>query len=160
MSYRGRAAIKIATGKKIGKPLRAADKKVAELEAACAALPKRVPVGKVKEEVVQLARSRKRLSDGLKMLAYQVETDLVTLVTPHYRRVGDDGRRLIAAALQSRGDLEVRDGKLRITLASQSSPHRTRAVAALCELLDATETRFPGTDLRLRFSVEGMDRDT
>ena len=152
--------LKIATGTRIGKPLRAADKRVVELEAARAALPRRVPVGEVKDEVVQLARSRKRLSDGLKMLAYQVETDLVTLVTPHYRRADDDGRRLIAAALQSRGDLEVRDGELRVTLAPQSSPHRTRAVAALCQSLDATETRFPGTALRLRFGVHGMDRDT
>ncbi len=152
--------LKIATGTRIGKPLRAAEAKVDELAAARGALPRRVRIGEVRDEVVKLAASRKRLSDGLKMLAYQVETDLVTLLTPHYRRAGDDGRRLLTAALQSRGDLEVCDGELRVTLASQSSPHRTRAVAALCDVLDATETRFPGTDLRLRYRVAGADRDT
>ena len=38
----------------------------------------------------------------------------------------------------------------------QSSPHRTRAVAELCQLLSATETRFPGTNLRIRYTVKSM----
>ncbi len=150
--------LKIATGTQIGKPLRAAEKKVKELEAARAALPKRLPIGKVKDTVEQLARSRKRFSDGLKMLAYQLETDLVTLIAPHYKRASEDGRRLVAAAMQSRGDIEVSGNELRITLAAQSSPHRTDAIAALCAELDATETLFPGTKLRMRFAIERPDR--
>lgn len=150
--------LKIATGKTIGVPLREAEKLVAELEAERAAIPKRVLIGSVKDEVVQLARSRKQLSDGLKMLAYQIETDLVTLITPHYKRASHEGRPLLTSALQSSGDLMVQDGELRVTLAPQSSPHRTRAVAALCAELDATQTQFPGTNLRLRFAVADPDR--
>ena len=40
-----------------------------------------------------------------------------------------------------------------VTLAPQSSPHRTEVVAALCELLNETETCFPGTSLILRFAI-------
>jgi len=150
--------LKIAMGTESGNPLRAAAERVEELVAARAALPKRLPVGEVNDEVVRLARSRKRLSDGLKMLAFQVETDLVTLVTPHYQRAAEDGRRLVAAGLQSRGDIEVRRDELRVTLAPQASPHRTRAIAALCAELNATDTRFPGTNLRLCFAVQDDDR--
>lgn len=118
--------------------------------------PRRVTVGQAKGEALRLPRGRKRLSDGLKMLAYQAETDLVRAIAPHYKRSLDEGRRLIAAALQSTGDIDVVDDELRIALAPQSSPHRTRAVAELCQLLSATETRFPGTNLRIRYTVKSM----
>ncbi len=151
--------LKIATGTAIGKPLRAAQQRVDDLTVTRAQVPKRVPIGSIKEDVLRLARSRKRLSDGLKMLAYQVETDLVTLVAPHYARAIHEGRPLVTSALQSSGDIEVHDGEIRVTLAPQASPHRTRAIAALCAELDATETQFPGTALRLRFGIAEPDRD-
>jgi hypothetical protein len=47
-------------------------------------------------------------------------------------------------------DQEVR---LRVTLAPQSSPHRTRAIAALCDELNRATTLFPGSRLRLRYSI-------
>lgn len=118
--------------------------------------PRRVTVGQAKAEALRLPRGRKRLSDGLKMLAYQAETDLVRAIAPHYNRSIDEGRRLIAAALQSSGDIDIVDDELRITLAPQSSPHRTRVVAELCQLLTATDTRFPGTSLLMRYSVRRM----
>ena len=123
------------------------------------ALPERVTVADLPDEArtVRLPALRKRLSDGLKMLAYQVESDLVRAVAPHYARVLDEGRTLIAAALGSSGDLEVTETELRVTLAPQSSQHRTRAIAALCEQLDATASVFPGTRLRLRYGIRGLD---
>lgn len=35
-----------------------------------------------------------------------------------------------------------------------SAPRRTRALAALCENLTATETTYPGTDLTLVYTVK------
>ena len=124
-------------------------------KAARDALPQRVTISELSDEerTVGLPALRKRLSDGLKMLAYQLESDLVRVVAPHYARVLDEGRTLIAAAFQSTGDLEVTDTELRITLAPQSSPHRTRAIAAMCRELDATETQFPGTELLVRYAI-------
>jgi len=63
-----------------------------------------------------------------------------------------DGASAIERPL-SHADLDVTDTELRITLAPQSSPHRTRAIAALCEDLNRTPTRFPGTRLTLRFAI-------
>lgn len=144
---------KIANGTEIGIPLRQARNRVAHLTRQRAALPERVPVGSVKAEVVRLKAGRKRLSDGLKMLAYQAESDLFSQVAPYYRRSLDEGRRLVLAALQSAADIDVADGELRVTLAPQSSPHRSKAIAELCQVLDDTATRFPGTNLRLRYAV-------
>ena len=50
-------------------------------------------------------------------------------------------------------DLEVTQTELRVTLAPQSSPHRTRAIDALCEELDRTNTCFPGSHVCLRYAM-------
>jgi len=39
-----------------------------------------------------------------------------------------------------------------------SSPHRTRAMVALCDELNVSPTVFPGTKLVLRFTVAIADK--
>ena len=87
------------------------------------------------------------------MLAYQAESDLLRAVTPHYRRADDEGRTLIQSALANAADLQVTKSELRVILAPLSSPHRTRAIAALCEELNQSVTFFPGSRLRLHYAV-------
>jgi hypothetical protein len=103
--------------------------------------------------VVKLAPERKHLTNLIKMVAYQAESDLLRLVAPHYRRAGDEGRTLIQSALASVADLEVTPRELRVTLAAQSAPHRTRAIAALSEQLNLTKILFPGSRLRMRYAI-------
>jgi len=146
---------KIAHGK-LGQALRAAMDKVARLEAKRGAIPPRVPVGQVvSDDVIKLAPERKLLTNLLKMIAYQAETDLVRKVSSHYPRSEQDGRTLIHSALQAAADLEVSDTQINIVLAPLSSPHRTRAIAALCEELNRAPGRFPGTRLRLHYAIAG-----
>ena len=57
-------------------------------------------------------------------------------------------------ALAAAGDIEVADDELRVHLEPLSSPHRAQALLALCERLNETDTRFPGSNLRLRFAVK------
>jgi hypothetical protein len=105
------------------------------------------------EPVVKLAPERKHLTNLIKMVAYQAESDLLRLVTPHYRRADQEGRTLLQSALASAADLQVTETELRVTLAAQSSPHRTRAIAALCKELNQTNTIFPGSRLLLVFAA-------
>ena len=144
---------KIAQGK-LGQKIYSAWQRVLQLEQRRAAVPRRVPVQDVTQEpVVKLAPERKHLTNLIKMVAYQAESDLLRLVTPYYRRAGQEGRTLLQAALASAADLQVNQTELRVTLAAQSSRHRTRAIAALCEELNLTKTVFPGSRLRLRYAI-------
>ena len=144
---------KIAHGK-IGHAIRQALAKVATLEARRTRIPTHVPVQQVVSgEVVKLAPERQHLGSLIKMVAYQAESDLVRLVAPHYKRVEDEGRTLIQSALASSADIEVDGGELCVRLTPLSSPHRTAAIAALCDDLNAANVAFPATRLRLRFSV-------
>jgi hypothetical protein len=146
---------KTAQGK-LGQKIWSVWQRVLQLEKRRAAVPRRVPVQAVTEEpVVKLAPERKHLTNLITMLAYQAESDLLRLVAPHYRRAGDEGRTLIQSALASAADLKVTKTELRVTLAAQSSPHRTRAIAALCEELNLTKIHFPGSRLRLRYAIRG-----
>jgi hypothetical protein len=139
---------------KIARGAHTALKRCAALDAKRATVPKRVPVAQVVTgKVVKLATERKHLSNLLKMVAYQAEGDLVRMVAPHYKRTADEGRTLIQSALASAADLEVTDTELRVTLAPLSSPHRTRAMAAVCDDLNRAPICFPGTRLRLRFDI-------
>ena len=92
------------------------------------------------------------------MVAYQGESDLLALLRPHYARVEQEGRTLLHELFATAGDILVSDTELRITLAPLSSPHRTHAAQALCEMLDQTATTFPGSRLRIRFAVRPPPR--
>ena len=149
---------KIANGA-LGKRLREARLRVASLSFRRNKIPTRVPVQTVcgDAEVIQLAPEKKHLTNLLKMVAYQVESDLVRLITPHYRRAADEGRTLIQSILAAPADITTIGDELHIHVAPLSSPHRTRALAALCEELDRKNTTFPGTRLRLRYAVATDD---
>jgi transposase len=130
--------------------LRAAEAKVSRLEQKLQKLPKRVPASDLKT----LKKEKKYVIDAIKLTAYQIETELLGILREHYPRTEDEGRTFLQAAFQSCGRLEVGASELRVTLAEQSSPHRSRALAALCQKLNALDTCFPGTNLRLRLAVE------
>jgi hypothetical protein len=89
----------------------------------------------------------------IKMVAYQAESDLVATIQPHYRRAAQEGRTLIQSARADTADLAVTDLQLRVNLHPLSSHHRTRAIAALCDELNRSPVFFPGSHLRLHFSV-------
>jgi transposase len=144
---------KIAHGR-LGKELRKARVRVSQLFEKRRNVPKRVEVRELSERtVVKLATERKHLTDIIKMLAYQAESDLIALLQPHYARVDQEGRTLLHELFATAGDIHVADGELNLTLAPLSSPHRTHAAQALCELLDKTATIFPGSRLQIRFAM-------
>jgi transposase len=112
--------------------------------------PKRIPAS----DLMTLKTEKKLIADAIKMAAYQVETELLGMLQDHYARADEEGRTLLHAAFQSAARLEVVEDELRVTIGGQSSPHRTAALAALCEQLDALAVPFPGTHLRLRLAVQ------
>jgi transposase len=144
---------KVAQGK-LGQQIWSAMQRVEQLESQRAKVPKRVPVQTISEDpVVKLAPERKHLTNLLKMVAYQAESDLLRALAPHYSRVADEGRTLIQSALASAADIAVTETELCVTLAPLSSAHRTRAIAALCEELNKSKALFPGSQLRLRYAI-------
>ena len=139
---------------KLGKQLRAARDRVAKLIEKRRNVPQRVEIRDLSERtVVKLATERKHLTDLIKMVAYQAESDLLALLRPHYARAEQEGRTLLHELFTAAGDIRAGDSELNITLVPLSSPHRTRAAQALCKILNETATLFPGSRLRVRFAL-------
>jgi transposase-like protein len=116
-------------------------------------LPERVSAKGLKT----LKKEKKLIVDAIKIIAYQCETALLDRLHQHYARADDEGRTLLHAAFQSSARFEVTETELKITLATQSSPHRSEALAKLCDELDAELACYPGSSLRIRMAVAGQE---
>lgn len=144
---------KIAHGQ-LGQQIRGVQKRIESIKTKRDELPKRVAVRDLSgEPLVRLSMECKHLTNCVKMVAYQAESDLLALVRPHYARADQEGRTLVSSALQSSADLEVSDKELRVTLSPLSSPHRSKAITAMCGELNRMNMCFPGSKLCLRFGV-------
>lgn len=150
-----------AAEQKIHTQLQQATEQVQRLRAQQKSLPVRIPLAQAlpNKNPVKLSTERRHLTNVLKLVAYQIESDLVSLLRPHYPRTDDEGRTLIQTALKSAATLEPTDTELRVTLQPLNSAHRSRAIAALCQTLNSAQTLFPGTQLRLRFAVAGEGKN-
>jgi len=129
--------------------VQAAQAQIEKLRGELTQVPARVPAGQ--SGFRRLKSELKLLSVALKLTAYQLETQLVERIRPHYRNHAKEGRKLILAALRSPGSIRLQPGRILVKLAPQASPNRTRAVARLCEGLNELNPVYPGTDLRIVF---------
>ena len=135
---------------KLRAELAEAEAEVARIQEELEQLPRRIPATDLKT----LKTEKKLISNTIKITAYQVETRLLAMLTKYYCRTEDEGRTLLQAAFQSTARIEVREDELYVEISPQSSPHRTKALAALCAELNTFDTKFPGTHLRLNLAVQ------
>jgi len=134
--------------------IRRARQEVARLEDAVAQTPTRVPLGTLAPDARLLETQVKLVTHAVRMSVYNAESALARLLSPHFSRADHEARSLLREAFQAAGDLQVRDHVVDVRLNPLSAPRRTRALAALCQHLTATHTLYPGTDLRLVFTVK------
>src|SRR5260370_18684669 len=107
--------------------------RIQKLKARRASLPPHLPLAKARkgQDTVKLSTERKHLTNILKMVAFQIESDLVEMIRPHYKRTEDEGRTLVQTILQDVADLEPPGGELLTPLAPLLCPHRTRVAESL-----------------------------
>jgi transposase-like protein len=133
-----------------------AQAEVDRLARSAAAVPAKVPLGEARPEMVRLANERKRIMDAIRMATYNAESALARLLAPHYARADDEARTLLREMFGAPADLEVKGDELHVTVHPLSAPRRTRAMAALCDELTTTKTRYPGTELTLVYAVKAV----
>jgi len=122
-------------------------------ESDARSIPAKAPLGSVRPTAVRLDVERKRIMDAIRMATYNAESALARMIAPHYARADDEARSLLREIFVSPADLEVDGDRLHVRIHRLSAPRRTKALAALCEDLTATETRYPGSELTLVYSV-------
>lgn len=146
---------KIANGQ-LGQEIRQQRDRVEELKAQLKQIPAKVPVSatlKGKQQPKKVHNETRRLMHVFRMSAHRAESGLRELFRPVYPRWRHESREMVRTFLNSTGDLDVADGELRVTLKAQAAPHRTQVLAHLCAELNTLGSKFPGSDLVLRFAV-------
>jgi hypothetical protein len=132
--------------------------RLAELKAKRKETPRHVALKDLpqEEQFPRLRAERKHFVDTIKLIAYRAETALAGTVREALAR-HDDGRALVRELMRTPADLhpDLQAKTLTVRLHPLPSRLQDAAVRHLAEELTATETAFPGTDLRLVFSLDG-----
>jgi len=104
----------------------------------------------------QLQTDKKHLVDTIKLIAYRAETALVQVVRETLSR-WDDARALVRQVFESAVDLRPDQAHktLTVRLHRLATPAHDQTLQHLCEELTATETGYPGTDLRMVYELAG-----
>jgi len=91
------------------------------------------------------------------MIAYRAETAMVSVLRERLAR-DDDARALLRHIFRNEADLVPDLFAKTLTVRLHHLAQNAHDVAArhLCQQLNATETIFPGTDLRLVYEIGSM----
>ena len=120
------------------------------------AVPKHVEWDSLPEEsrFNQLAPSRKRLMDTVRLVSYRAETALASILQERLKRP-DDARSLIRDVLRSPADLlpDPSSNTLHVRLHSFASARQNKAVQHLLDHLNNSDCKAPGSNLTLRYSL-------
>ena len=105
----------------------------------------------------RLAPSRKRITDTVKLIAYRAETALTRIVREVLARQ-DDARSLVRDLFRSEADLspDTTAGVLSVGVHPMANPRSNRAIEHLLDALNAAELTYPGTTLKLVYTLLGV----
>jgi len=132
-----------------------------ELEEATAkrkSIPKHISVDELPEgeKFEQLAPGRKHLVDTIKMIAYRAETAMAMILREDLGRP-DDARPLLKDLYQSEADIlpDNENGILYVRVHHMANSRANRAITWLLSHLNKSELTYPGTDMKLHYSMVG-----
>lgn len=137
--------------------LHAAEAALTQAEAVHEATPARLPLKDVNPGQQVLDVQTKLLTHAIRMAAFNTATTLTRQLRLHtgYARKNDEAHALIRQTLTSSGDIDpTTQGVLTIRLEPLPTRRATTAIAQLCQHLTSTQTRYPGTDLLLRYEIK------
>jgi len=152
------------------KPLEAFQQKKAEIQESIAHLQPEVGELKGKRKGVKqhitlaelpaearfqrLSTPSKHFIDTIKMIAYRAEAAMAYVLRGQMARF-DDARSLLRAIYSTEVDLLPNEpqGTLTVRLHHLANHSSDQAIRHLCAELNATETPFPGTNLRLLYEL-------
>jgi hypothetical protein len=102
----------------------------------------------------QLSTQSKHLVDTIKMTAYRAETAMANSLRENMSHP-DEARTLLRALYQTEADLlpDLEKQTLTIRLHHLANVMSDNVIEKFCDELNATETRFPRTNLRMVFKL-------
>lgn len=91
----------------------------------------------------------------IKMICYRAETSCANLISADFKKSINEKRTLVKGMINSYADIEPDEPnkQLVVKLYSLANPRMNNAMTKLIELLNETETIYPGTELVLKYKI-------
>lgn len=91
----------------------------------------------------------------IKMICYRAESAFVLLLSADYKKKENEARAFVKKIMKTKVDIlpDYESNTLTIALYSLATPRDNKAAKKLCQLLNETETFYPGTSLRLFYKI-------
>src|SRR5665648_350909 len=136
--------------------LRAAGADLAAAQQAHKTIPTRVPLGELHPGQQVLDVETKLITHAISAAAFNTINALARDIRldTGYARANHEAHTLARHVLTHSGDIDPSDGVLTVRLDPMPTARATAAIRELCEHLTATVTRYPGTDLTLRYEIK------
>ncbi len=120
-------------------------------------IPARITLERMPEQkrYNKLKTESKLFMNVIKMIAYRAESSVAAVACDHLNRAKDEKRMFIKQIISNNADLipDYKSKTLTITLHSLSAPRFNHAAKQIADLLNKTETIFPGSNLRMIFKI-------
>ena len=118
--------------------------------------PSRLPLAQVNPGQQILDVETKLVTHAIRIAAFNTITALARDLRVHtsYARANDEAHTLISQALKQSGDIIPDHDTLTIRLDPLHTRRATTAISQLCQHLTGTQTRYPGTNLTLRYEIK------
>lgn len=103
----------------------------------------------------KLKTESKLLMNVIRMICYRAESAVAEYIAPYLANEENEKRMVVKQIIQSNADIspDYIKNTLTVTLHSLSANRFNKAAYELAQLLNQTETIFPGTDLRLIYKT-------
>jgi hypothetical protein len=97
----------------------------------------------------------KRFQNIIKMICYRAETSCANLLSENFKKSINEKRTVVKCIINSTADIvpDYENNKLNINIYSQANPRLNRSIEKAINLLNETETKYPGTNLVLNYKI-------
>jgi len=97
----------------------------------------------------------KRFQNIIKMICYRAETSCANLLSDGFKKSINEKRTLVKSIINSHADIipNYQTNQLTIKIYTQANPRMNLAIKNAVQLLNETETKYPGTNLVLNYKI-------
>ena len=117
--------------------------------------PYKITIKEMEEKVRynKLDIESKLFQNIIKMICYRAETSFSILLAANYKKKTSEMRALTKSLIKSKANIipDYKNETLTVELFSLSTPRDNNAAKEICQILNDSETKFPGTNLKLLY---------
>jgi len=115
--------------------------------------PYKITIKEMEEKVRynKLDIESKLFQNIIKMICYRAETSFSILLAANYKKKIHEMRALTKSLIKTKANIipDYKNETLTVELYSLSNPRDNKAAIEICQILNDSETKFPGTNLKL-----------